>query len=217
MPETMSIERRMMLKSFGAELILTPGADGMKGAISKAEELSKQDGWFMPQQFNNPANPAIHFKTTGPEIFNDTEGKVDFFVAGVGTGGTITGVSKYLKQEKKLPIKSIAVEPTNSAVLSGGPPGKHRIQGIGAGFIPDILDRSIIDEVIQVTDDESIAVAKQLMKLEGITCGISCGAAMAAALKVAARPDSAGKVIVTVLPDSGERYLSTVLFEDLRG
>lgn len=217
MPETMSVERRIMLKSFGAELILTPGADGMKGAISKAEELSKQDGWFMPQQFKNPANPAIHFKTTGPEIFNDTEGKMDIFVAGVGTGGTITGVSKYWKQEKKLPLKSIAVEPTNSPVLSGGAPGKHRIQGIGAGFIPEILDRSIIDEVIQVTDDESIAMAKQLMKLEGITCGISCGAAMAAALKVAARPESAGKVIVTVLPDSGERYLSTVLFEDLRG
>ena len=217
MPETMSVERRMMLKSFGAELILTPGADGMKGAIAKAEELARQDGWFMPQQFKNPANPAIHFKTTGPEIFNDTEGKIDFFVSGVGTGGTITGVSKYLKHEKKLPVKSIAVEPTNSPVLSGGAPGKHKIQGIGAGFIPEILDCSIIDEVIQVTDDESIETAKQLMKLEGITCGISCGAAMAAALKIAARPDSAGKVIVTILPDSGERYLSTILFEDLRG
>lgn len=217
MPETMSVERRMMLKSFGAELILTPGADGMKGAIAKAEELANQDGWFMPQQFKNPANPAIHFKTTGPEIFNDTDGKVDIFVAGVGTGGTITGVSRYLKQEKKLPLISIAVEPTNSPVLSGGAPGKHKIQGIGAGFIPDILDRSIIDEVIQVTDDESIEMAKRLMKLEGITCGISCGAAMAAALKVAARPESAGKTIVTVLPDSGERYLSTALFEDLRG
>jgi len=216
MPETMSVERRMMLKSFGAELILTPGADGMKGAIAKAEELANQSGWFMPQQFKNPANPAIHFKTTGPEIFNDTEGKVDIFVAGVGTGGTITGVSHYLKQEKKLPVKTIAVEPTNSPVLSGGAPGKHKIQGIGAGFIPDILDRSVIDEVIQVTDDESIEMAKRLMKQEGITCGISCGAAMAAALKVAARPDSAGKTIVTVLPDSGERYLSTALFEDLR-
>ncbi|WP_010587292.1 cysteine synthase A [Schlesneria paludicola] len=216
MPETMSVERRMMLKSFGAELILTPGADGMKGAIAKAEELSKQDGWYMPQQFKNPANPAIHFKTTGPEIFNDTEGKVDFFVAGVGTGGTITGVSRYLKNEKKLPIKSIAVEPSASPVLSGGLPGKHKIQGIGAGFIPEILDRSIIDEVIQVTDDESIETAKKLMKLEGITCGISCGAAMAAALKIAARPENAGKVIVTILPDSGERYLSTALFEDLR-
>ena len=216
MPETMSVERRMMLKSFGAELILTPGADGMKGAIAKAEELSKQDGWFMPQQFKNPANPAIHFKTTGPEIFNDTDGKMDIFVSGVGTGGTITGVSRYWKHEKKLPLWSIAVEPANSPVLSGGAPGKHKIQGIGAGFIPDILDRSVIDEIIQVTDDESIETAKRLMKLEGITCGISCGAAMAAALKVAARPESAGKVIVTVLPDSGERYLSTALFEDLR-
>ncbi|WP_373649837.1 cysteine synthase A [Schlesneria sp. DSM 10557] len=217
MPETMSVERRMMLRSFGAELILTPGADGMKGAIAKAEELSRQDGWFMPQQFKNPANPAIHFKTTGPEIYNDTEGKIDIFVAGVGTGGTITGVTRYLKNEKKLPIKSIAVEPTNSPVLSGGAPGKHKIQGIGAGFIPDILDRSVIDEVIQVTDEESIETAKKLMRLEGITCGISCGAAMAAALKVAARPESAGKTIVTILPDSGERYLSTALFEDLRG
>lgn len=216
MPETMSVERRMMLKSFGAELVLTPGADGMKGAIAKAEELAKQDGWFIPQQFKNPANPAIHFKTTGPEIYNDLDGKIDIFVAGVGTGGTITGVSRYLKHEKKLAIKSIAVEPAASPVLSGGAPGKHKIQGIGAGFVPDILDRSIIDEVVQVTDDESIATAKQLMKLEGITCGISCGAAMAAALKVAARPESTGKVIVTVLPDSGERYLSTALFEDLR-
>lgn len=216
MPETMSIERRMMLKSFGADLVLTPGADGMKGAIAKAEELSKQDGWFMPQQFKNPANPAIHFKTTGPEIYTDLDGKIDIFVAGVGTGGTITGVSRYLKQEKKLPIKSIAVEPAASPVLSGGAPGKHKIQGIGAGFVPDILDRSIIDEVVQVTDDEAIATAKQLMKLEGITCGISCGAAMAATLKIAARPESAGKVLVTVLPDSGERYLSTALFEELR-
>ena len=217
MPETMSLERRMMLRSFGAELVLTPGADGMKGAIAKAEELSKQDGWFIPQQFKNPANPAIHFKTTGPEIFNDTDGKIDIFVAGVGTGGTITGVTRYLKQEKKLNLKSIAVEPAASPVLSGGSPGKHKIQGIGAGFVPDILDRSIVDEVMQVTDEESIETAKKLMRLEGITCGISCGAAMAAALKVAARPESAGKVIVTVLPDSGERYLSTALFEDLRG
>ena len=216
MPETMSVERRMMLKSFGAELILTPGADGMKGAIAKAEELSKQDGWFMPQQFKNPANPAIHFKTTGPEIFTDLEGKIDIFVAGVGTGGTITGVSRYLKHEKHLALRTIAVEPSSSPVLSGGAPGKHKIQGIGAGFVPDNLDRSIVDEVVQVTDDEAIDTAKKLMKLEGITCGISCGAAMAAALKVAARPESAGKVIVTILPDSGERYLSTALFEDLR-
>ena len=216
MPETMSIERRMMLKGFGADLVLTPGAEGMKGAITRAEELSSQPGWFMPQQFKNPANPAIHVKTTGPEIFNDTEGKIDIFVAGVGTGGTITGVSRYLKQEKKLPVKSIAVEPTASPVLSGGAPGRHKIQGIGAGFVPDILDRSLIDEVVQVTDDEAIETAKRLTKEEGITCGISCGAAMAAALKVAARPENKGKTIVTILPDSGERYLSTVLFEDVR-
>ncbi len=217
MPETMSVERRMMLKGFGAELILTPGAEGMKGAIAKAEELATQPGWFMPQQFKNPANPAIHFKTTGPEIWHDTDGKVDIFVAGVGTGGTITGVGRYLKKEKNLPIKLIAVEPSASPVLSGGAPGKHKIQGIGAGFIPEILDRSLIDEVLQITDDEALETAKQLARLEGISCGISCGAAMAAALKIAARPESAGKVIVTVLPDSGERYLSTALFADLQG
>lgn len=217
MPETMSVERRMMLKGFGAELILTPGTEGMKGAIAKAEELAAQPGWFMPQQFKNPANPAIHFKTTGPEIWHDTEGKVDIFVAGVGTGGTITGVGRYLKKEKNLPIKIVAVEPTTSPVLSGGAPGKHKIQGIGAGFVPDILDRSLIDEVLQVTDDEALETAKQLARQEGISCGISCGAAMSAALKIAARPESAGKVIVTVLPDSGERYLSTALFADLQG
>lgn len=217
MPETMSVERRIMLKGFGADLLLTPGADGMKGAIAKAEELSGQPGWFMPQQFKNPANPAIHVKTTGPEIFNDTEGKVDIFVAGVGTGGTITGVTRYLKQEKKLPIQSIAVEPSASPVLSGGAPGRHKIQGIGAGFVPDVLDRSLVDEVMQVTDDEAIETAKRLSREEGITCGISCGAAMAAALKVAARPENNGKVIVTILPDSGERYLSTALFEDIKG
>jgi cysteine synthase len=217
MPETMSIERRMMLKGFGAHLILTPGADGMKGAIARAEELSQQPGWFMPQQFKNPSNPAIHFKTTGPEIWHDTDHKIDIFVAGVGTGGTITGVSRYLKREKNLPLKVIAVEPAASPVLSGGAPGRHRIQGIGAGFVPDILDRSLIDEVMTVTDEEALDTAKRLAKLEGITCGISCGAAMAATLKVAARPDSAGKTIVTVLPDSGERYLSTALFEEERG
>ena len=213
MPETMSVERRAMLRSFGAELVLTPGAEGMKGAIAKADELSKENGWFMPQQFKNPANPDIHFKTTGPEIFDDTNGKIDYFVAGVGTGGTITGVSRYLKQQKHLSIKSIAVEPKSSPVLSGGPSGRHKIQGIGAGFIPEILDTSLLDEIIQVTDDEAIETARQLMKLEGISCGISCGAAMAACLKVAARPEAAGKTIVTVLPDSGERYLSTALFD----
>ncbi|MDZ4685831.1 MAG: cysteine synthase A [Planctomycetaceae bacterium] len=217
MPETMSVERRMMLKGFGADLILTPGADGMKGAIAKAEELAAQPGYYMPQQFKNPANPAIHFKTTGPEIWHDTDGKVDIFVSGVGTGGTITGVTRYLKKEKNHSVKSIAVEPAASPVLSGGAPGRHKIQGIGAGFIPDILDRSLIDEIVTVTDEESFDIAKRLSREEGITCGISCGAAMAAALKVAARPESAGKLIVTILPDSGERYLSTALFEDTRG
>lgn len=212
MPETMSVERRQMLKAFGAEIILTPGAEGMKGAIARAEELAKNPEYFMPQQFKNPANPAIHFKTTGPEIWNDTDGKVDILVSGVGTGGTITGVSKYFEQEKKKPLWSIAVEPVESAVLSGKGPGRHKIQGIGAGFVPDVLDRSIIDEVMTVTDDESFDIARRIAKEEGIICGISCGAAMAVALKVAARPESKGKTIVVVLPDSGERYLSTPLF-----
>ena len=217
MPDTMSIERRMLLKVFGANLVLTPGADGMPGAIAKAEEIAKDPNFFIPQQFKNPANPAIHMKTTGPEIWEDTEGKVDIFVAGVGTGGTITGVSRYIKEVRGKQIQSIAVEPTGSPVLSGGPRGKHKIQGIGAGFIPDILDMSLVDEVIQVTDDESLAMAPRLAQEEGILAGISCGAAMAAALKVAARPENAGKTIVVILPDSGERYLSTPMFEFARG
>ena len=213
MPETMSVERRMMLKAFGAELVLTPGAEGMKGAISRAEEMAAQPLYYMPQQFKNPANPEIHVKTTGPEIWNDTDGKVDIFVAGVGTGGTITGVSRYFKQVRGAKLHTVAVEPAASAVLSGNAPGRHKIQGIGAGFVPDVLDRTLIDEVIPVTDDEAMETARRVAKEEGITCGISCGAAMAIALRVAARPESEGKTIVTVLPDSGERYLSTALFE----
>ena len=217
MPDTMSIERRMLLKVFGANLVLTPGADGMPGAIAKAEEIAQDPNFFIPQQFKNPANPAIHVKTTGPEIWEDTEGKVDIFVAGVGTGGTITGVSRYLKEVRGKQIQSIAVEPTGSPVLSGGPRGKHKIQGIGAGFIPDILDMKLVDEVMQITDDEALAMAPRLAQEEGILAGISCGAAMAAALKVAARPENAGKTIVVILPDSGERYLSTPMFEFARG
>jgi cysteine synthase A len=216
MPETMSIERRMILRAFGANLILTPGSEGMKGAISRAEEMSLRPNTYMPQQFKNPANPDIHFRTTGPEIFTDLAGKVDVFVAGVGTGGTITGVSRYLKQEKGLPLHSVAVEPTSSPVLSGGAPGKHRIQGIGAGFKPDILDLSLVDEILQVTDEEAMEMAPRVAREEGILCGISCGAAMTAALKIAARPESAGKNIVVVLPDSGERYLSSPMFDFTR-
>jgi cysteine synthase len=213
MPDTMSIERRMMLKAYGANLVLTPGAEGMKGAIAKAEEIGKDSNYFIPQQFKNPANPEIHFRTTGPEIWEDTGGKVDVLISGVGTGGTITGVSRYIKNEKKHPLKSVAVEPVNSPVLSGGKPGKHRIQGIGAGFVPDVLDMKLVDEVIQVTDEEAFEMAPRLAKEEGIISGISCGAAMAAALKYAARPEAEGKTLVVILPDSGERYLSTPLFE----
>jgi len=215
MPETMSLERRKMLAAFGAELVLTPGSEGMGGAIRRAQEMADADpkGVFMPNQFKNPANPEIHFKTTGPEIWADTEGKVDILVAGVGTGGTITGVSRFIKQAKGHSLRSIAVEPANSPVLSGGSPGPHKIQGIGAGFKPDVLDLSLVDEVVQVTDEEAFEFSRRLAREEGIVSGISCGAAMAAAVKVASRPEAAGKTIVVILPDSGERYLSTPLFE----
>lgn len=215
MPESMSVERRQLLKGLGAKLVLTPATEGMRGAIREAEKLAEDPSIFMPQQFKNPANPDIHFKTTGPEIWNDTDGNVDVFVSGVGTGGTITGVSRYFKNERKANLWSVAVEPTASPVLSGGAPGPHKIQGIGAGFVPDILDRSIIDEIQQVTNDEAIEMARRVAREEGILCGISCGAAMHAALAVAKRPEMENKTIVVILPDSGERYLSTGLFQDL--
>jgi cysteine synthase A len=214
MPETMSMERRALLRIFGAELVLTEGSKGMKGAIEKAEELAKeQKGTFIPQQFKNAANVDVHRRTTAEEIWNDTDGKVDILVAGVGTGGTITGVTQIIKQRKPA-FKAIAVEPKDSPVLSGGKPGPHKIQGIGAGFVPDILQRDLIDEVIQVTNDDAGSTARRAAKEEGLLVGISSGAALWAALEVAKRPGSAGKLIVTVLPDTGERYLSTWLFQE---
>ncbi|MEE1187770.1 MAG: cysteine synthase A [Acutalibacteraceae bacterium] len=214
MPETMSVERRNILKAYGAEIVLTEGAKGMKGAIAKADELAEEiDGGFIPGQFVNPANPAIHKATTGPEIFQDTDGAVDVFIAGVGTGGTVTGVGEYLK-EQKASIKVIAVEPDDSPVLSEGRAGAHKIQGIGAGFVPDTLNTSIYDEVYRATGDESFAASKLLAKSEGISVGISSGAALSAAIKEAKKPENAGKVIVALLPDSGDRYYSTPLFTE---
>jgi cysteine synthase A len=223
MPETMSIERRKVLKALGANLILTEGPKGMNGAIAKAEKIVASDPnhYVMPQQFKNPANPLIHFNTTGPEIWEDTGGVVDVLISGVGTGGTITGISRYIKYEKKHPLISIAVEPTNSAVITQTihheelKPGPHKIQGLGAGFVPDTLDLSIVDRTELVTNEESIEMARRLSREEGILSGISCGAAVVAAVRVAREPEMKGKTVVVILPDSGERYLSSVLFEGM--
>jgi cysteine synthase len=221
MPETMSIERRRMLRAFGADLVLTEGPKGMPGAIAKAEEIAASDPkkYFMPQQFKNPANPEIHFKTTGPEIWDDTDGKVDIFVAGIGTGGTITGVGRYLRQEKKRTVRLVGVEPAASPVLTAirkgeaPKPGPHKIQGIGAGFKPDVLDLDAVDDIETVSNEEAVEMAKRLHREEGITCGISSGAAVVAAVRAGQRLEQKNKLIVTVLPDAGERYLSSVLFE----
>ena len=214
MPETMSVERRQIMKAYGAELVLTEGTKGMKGAIAKAEELAKEiPNSFIPGQFVNPANPKAHYETTGPEIFEDTDGKVDFFVAGVGTGGTVTGVGKYLK-EKVPGVKIVAVEPATSAVLSTGVAGSHKIQGIGAGFVPDVLDTKIYDEIITVGNDEAFEIGKEIGRSDGVLVGISSGAAVWAAMEIAKRPGNEGKTIVVLLADTGDRYLSTPLFAD---
>ncbi|MBQ9248385.1 MAG: cysteine synthase A [Ruminococcus sp.] len=214
MPETMSVERRQLMKAYGAELVLTDGTKGMKGAIAKADELAKAiEGAFIPGQFVNPANPAAHLATTGPEIFDDTDGKVDIFIAGVGTGGTVTGVGEYLKS-KNPDVKVIAVEPASSPVLSKGTAGAHKIQGIGAGFVPDVLNTEVYDEIIAVTNEDAFATGKLIGKTEGVLVGISSGAAAYAAIEVAKRPENAGKNIVVLLPDTGDRYLSTPLFQD---
>ena len=214
MPETMSVERRQLMKAYGAELVLTEGAKGMKGAIAKAEELAKEiPGSFIPGQFVNPANPKAHFETTGPEIWADTDGQVDYFVAGVGTGGTVTGVGRYLKSQNAA-VKVVAVEPKSSAVLSTGVAGAHKIQGIGAGFVPEVLDTAVYDEIIAVADEDAFRLGRELGRSEGVLVGISSGAALWAAIELAKRPENAGKTIVALLPDTGDRYLSTPLFAD---